>query len=91
MGGHDSVYQFRAALNAGSIPGHATGGEIGGVSVGIPTASVMQSTAAPAPATGSGLPPIRIQINGATDERRVARAVTEQLSAKFAAGGISIG
>jgi len=92
MGGHGSVYQFRAALNAGTIRGHATGGEIGGVPVGVSTASVMQSAIAPAPAgRNSGLPPISIQINGATDERRVARAVSEQISAKLAAGGISIG
>lgn len=91
MGGHDAVYQFRASLQAGSIRGHATGGEIGGIPVGIPTASVMQSTAAPAPATGAGLPPINIEINGATDELRVARAVTDAISDKLRRGDVRIG
>ncbi|WIV42590.1 phage tail tape measure protein [Glutamicibacter nicotianae] len=91
MGGHDAVYQFRASLQAGSIRGHATGGEIGGIPVGIPTASVMQSTAAPAPATGAGLPTINIEINGATDERRVARAVTDEITSKLGRIGVRIG
>ncbi|MGH3651500.1 phage tail tape measure protein [Glutamicibacter sp.] len=90
MGGHDSVYQFRAALNAGSISGHATGGEIGGVSVGIPSASVIQSTVAPAPAAGSDLPPISIQIHGATDERRVARQVMDQLNTALRNEGVTL-
>lgn len=91
MGGHDAVYQFRASLQAGSIRGHATGGEIGGIPVGIPTASVLQSAAAPVPAAGSGLPQINIKINGATDERRVARAVTDELTSKLGRVGVRIG
>jgi len=92
MGGHDAVYQFRSALRAGGIRGHATGGEIGGAPAGVSTASVMQSSVITVPSGGgSDLPPISIEIHGATDERRVARAVTEQLSAKLAAGGMRIG
>ncbi|MCS3494060.1 TP901 family phage tail tape measure protein [Arthrobacter sp. JUb119] len=91
MGGHDSVYQFRAALNAGSIPGHATGGEIGGTPVGIPTTSVMQSTAAPVISSGSSLPSISVQITGATDATRVAREVTDAISHKLAKVGMRIG
>lgn len=92
MGGHGAVYQFRSALRAGSVAGHATGGEIGGSPAGVSTTSVMQSAVVAVPAqSSSDLPPISIQITGATDERRVARAVTEQLSAKLAAGGMRIG
>lgn len=90
MGGHDAVYRFRAGLRAGSLRGYATGGEIGGVPAGIATAAVMQYSAAPAQA-GRGLPPINIEIHGATDENRVARKVTDVLTAKLAAEGVQIG
>lgn len=90
MGGHDAVYRFRAGLRAGSIRGYATGGEIGGVPSGIATAAVMQYSAAPAPAAG-GLPPIQVTVNGATDENRVARKVTDELRATLSARGINIG
>lgn len=86
MGGHDAVYRFRAGLRAGSIRGHATGGEIGGVPVGIATAAVMQYSAAPAPA-GDGPPSINIEIYGATDENRVARKVTDEITTKLAKVG----
>jgi len=92
MGGHDAVYQFRAGLHTGSIRGHATGGEIGRSPAGVSTASVMQSAVVAVPTGGgSDLPPINIEINGATDERRVARAVTEELSNKLAKVGMRIG
>ncbi|WP_313812985.1 phage tail tape measure protein [Glutamicibacter sp.] len=91
MGGHDSVYRFRAGIRSGAIRGHATGGEIGGLPVGISSFSVMQSSAAPAAAGGYDGPPIEIQINGATDANRVARQVTDAITVKLAERGVNIG
>lgn len=79
MGGHDAVYQFRASLQAGSIRGHATGGEIGGIPVGIPTASVMQSTAPTTAAIASRPIEINAPIYGATDAPKVAREVVDEI------------
>lgn len=87
MGGQQAVYQFRSQLHSSPVRGYANGGAIG-----TPSVSVMQASTAPAPASsGSSLPPINVEIYGATDANRVARQVTDEISNKLAKVGMRIG